>query len=143
MTDDFIADSAKRKAADRAKAILARLEKGETRDALAASENIKWTAHKGVSRSDPDVNRAVVREAFKLRPAKPGETAYGGVPLGTGDYGLVGVYGVHDGDPSKMSDEDRQQIRQAEEQSQAVADWKDFMALIRARGKVEMDTDKL
>ena len=42
-----------------------------------------------------------------------------------------------------MSDEDRQQIRQAEEQSQAVADWKDFMALIRARGKVEMDTDKL
>ena len=143
VTDDFVADSAKHKAADRAKAILARLEKGETRDALAASENVKWTARKGVSRSDPDVNRAVVREAFKLRPAKPGETAYGGVPLGTGDYGLVGVYGVHDGDPSKMSDDDRQQIRQGEEQSQAVADWKDFMALIRARGKVEMDTDKL
>ena len=143
VTDDFVADAAKRKAAERAKGIMARLEKGETRDALAASENIKWSVHKGATREDPDVNRAVIREAFKLRPHKQGETAYGGVPLGTGDYALVGVYGVHDGDATKMKDDDRRQLRDDMEKSQALEDWKDFMALIRAHGEVETHADKL
>ena len=42
-----------------------------------------------------------------------------------------------------MKEEDRQQLRDDTEKSQALEDWKDFMALIRAHGEVETHADKL
>ena len=52
--------------------------------------------------------RAVVRDAFKLGRPQNGTPIYSGVPLGTGDYALVGVLAVKDGDPAKITQESLQ-----------------------------------
>lgn len=143
IVDAIVAETAKQKASERGKALLERLNKGESRDALAQSEGLQWTEASDVVRSDPNVNRAMTRAAFKLRPAEEGKPVYGGVPMGTGDYAIVGVLAMHDADPGKADGAARQQTQRELFLESAKANWTEYLGAIKAAAEVDTYLDKL
>ena len=139
----LVAAGAKDKAAARASALLDRLRGGETREALAQAENLVWTEARGVTRDSADVNRAINRAAFKLRSPQAGQPAYGGVPMGTGDYAMIAVLATSDGDPAKADAKARDQTKLDLQREHASADWEDYFGALRTGVEIETHPDRL
>jgi peptidyl-prolyl cis-trans isomerase D len=142
VTEAMINDTVSHKVKERGQTLLERLNKGEDRNALAQSENLKWTEVKDAGRGDTNVNRALARAAFKLAPSA-GHTAYTGVELGTGEYAIIGVGEIQEGDAEKAPELDRKQTRQQLLDTWAQQDWKDYVAALKAQAKVQIYTDRL
>ena len=128
---------------ERGKALLKRLQDGEDRAKLAAAEKLEWKDVPDLGRRTDQVDPAVRHSAFRLpRPAGTGPS-YGGVALDGGDYALIAVLGVTDGDPAKLTDKERQDTRERLQRAASDAAWQDFIAGLRANADVAIFKDKL
>ena len=128
---------------ERGKALLKRLQDGEDRAKLAAAEKLEWKDVPDLARRTDQVDPALRHSAFRLpRPAGTGPS-YGGVALDGGDYALIAVLGVTDGDPAKLSDKERQDTRERLQRSASDAAWQDFIAGLRANADIAIFKDKL
>jgi peptidyl-prolyl cis-trans isomerase D len=128
---------------ERGKALLKRLQDGEDRAKLAAAEKLEWKDVPDLGRRTDQVDPAVRHDAFRLpRPAGTGPS-YGGVALDGGDYALIAVLGVTDGDPAKLTDKERQDTRERLQRAASDAAWQDFIAGLRANADVAIFKDKL
>jgi peptidyl-prolyl cis-trans isomerase D len=135
---------ARGKAEELGKQYLERLQKGEPRDAIAQAGSFSWTDVKGATRDDDTkLSRAVARLAFRTTPSKDGETAYNGLSVGAGDYVLVAVTGLSDGDAGKADDPARKTVSDQMFASYANNDWRDFLADLKSKAKVTTFTDRL
>lgn len=99
---------------------------------LAKQNKSEWTQSGFVARQGSKADAAVVGEAFKLpKPAEGGEL-FQGVKLSSGDYAIIGLFGVRDGDPAKAEQKDKdpliQQLRQARTSSESAAFREDLKA---------------
>lgn len=134
---------ARQRAAERGEALIERLVKGEARDALAAAETLEWKQVEKTSRSDTSVPRPVLRTAFRLgRPAE-GAPRFGGTPLGNGDYALVTVLDVVDGDPAQVKPEDAETARKGLTALYGGQAWEDFLAEIESEAEVKTYPEQL
>lgn len=125
-------------------ALLERLRKGETREAIAQSDKITWTDVAGATRDDDTkLSRAVARLAFKTPPASGGATVYNGLSVGSGDYILVGVTGVSSTADAKPDDAKRKTLREQLFATYANNDWRDFLADLKARASIVVHKDQL
>jgi peptidyl-prolyl cis-trans isomerase D len=128
---------------ERGKALLERLKDGEDRTKLAAAEKLEWKDVPDLGRRTDQVDPAIRHSAFRLpRPAGTGPS-YGGVALGSGDYALIAVLGVADGDPGKLTDKERQDTRERLQRAASDAAWQDFIAGLRANADIAIFKDKL
>lgn len=136
-------EKAKAMTEERGKALLKRLEDGESRAKLAAAEKLEWKDVPDLGRRTDQVDPAVRHSAFRLpRPAGTGPS-YGGVALDGGDYALIAVLGVTDGDPAKLTDKERHDTRERLQRAASDAAWQDFIAGLRANADVAIFKDKL
>lgn len=128
---------------ERGKALLERLRDGEDRAKLAATEKLEWKDVPDLGRRTDQVDPAIRHSAFRLpRPAGTGPS-YGGVALDGGDYALIAVLGVADGDPGKLTDKERQDARERLQRAAGDAAWQDFIAGLRANADIAIFKDKL
>jgi peptidyl-prolyl cis-trans isomerase D len=140
----FIEDQAREKARARGLALVERLKKGEARAAVLDGQDVEWKEAKGLDRTAKEVNHAVLRAAFRAGRPSAGKPQFGGVQLGTGDYALVEVVGVTDGDPEKdMKAEARKDLGDRYAQMRGQGEWQEFQAEHRARAKVEIHKERL
>ena len=136
-------EKAKAMTEERGKALLKRLQDGEDRAKLAAAEKLEWKDVPDLGRRTDQMDPAVRHSAFRLpRPAGTGPS-YGGVALDGGDYALIAVLGVTDGDPAKLTDKERQDTRERLQRAASDAAWQDFIAGLRANANVAIFKDKL
>jgi peptidyl-prolyl cis-trans isomerase D len=136
-------EKAKAMTEERGKALLKRLQDGEDRAKLAAAEKLEWKDVPDLGRRTDQVDPAVRHSAFRLpRPAGTGPS-YGGVALDGGDYALIAVLGVTDGDPAKLTDKERQDTRERLQRAASDTAWQDFIAGLRANADVAIFKDKL
>lgn len=136
-------EKAKAMTEERGKALLKRLQDGEDRAKLAAAEKLEWKDVPDLGRRTDQVDPVLRHSAFRLpRPAGTGPS-YGGVALDGGDYALIAVLGVTDGDPAKLTDKERQDTRERLQRAASEAAWQDFIAGLRANADVAIFKDKL
>jgi len=122
---------------ERGRELLERLRAGEDPAAVAEAQNLSWEEATGVDRRDPQVNRAIVRQAFRMPRPEPGAPRYEGVALGTGDYALIELRAVHDVDPQELDPQSLQAVREALRQRAAFGSWRAFLAALERHAKVE------
>jgi peptidyl-prolyl cis-trans isomerase D len=135
---------ARDKAEQIGQALLERLRKGETREAVAQSDKITWTNVAGATRDDDiRLSRAVARLAFKTPPASGGETVYNGLSVGAGDYILVAVTAVNNSADTKPDEAKRKALREQLFATYANNDWRDFLADLKARASIVVHKDQL
>ncbi len=142
VREDYVSARAKELARARGDELLARLRSGEERGSVIDSAGLKWNEVKRVTREAEDIQRAVLRAAFRI--GRPGDRPlYEGVPMGAGDYALVEVTEVIDPEPSSFNGVQLAETRREIEAARSAASWADFLATLRARAEIEVFLDKL
>lgn len=115
LLDQRITDAADK----RAKALLAELHQGGDMAKVAAAVHASVTPLKGAHRSQPQVQAALLQQAFKLPHPAKGKTEYALVPLDNASYALLALDAVHDGDVKAVSEPERESLRTQMQQATA------------------------
>lgn len=131
---------ANEKAAD---ALLARLNKGEKLDDIAAKDELKVVPIPGLPRGAP-LPSAEGNNAIFAAPAPVGEKpSYGRVALPNGQVAVFAVTKVTPGDLSKLPAAQRDALRSQLAQIQGSTVARDYIAKLRKQFKVTIDESKL
>ena len=84
-----------------------------------------------------------MRAAFRTEPGQGAEVLYTGVPIGTGDYGIVGVSNVVIPPIEELNISDISQLRRDLASESATTSWQVFVALIKSDSDIESFPDRL
>jgi len=136
-------DKGRKQVEEAGRAAVEELREGADPESIAARHGFAWETAAGARRDAPNLNRAVVRAAFRAGTPAPGAAAYDGVSLGSGDYALVGVTGVANPDPGTITDAERAAARKELLQQAALRAWGRFLASSKSTAKIEIFRDNL
>jgi peptidyl-prolyl cis-trans isomerase D len=145
VVGDIFADRMAKASKAQADALLARLAKGESLDAIAASLGLTVSNQPAVPRQAPSPQLApLVDQAFRLpRPVAGKAPPAGAVKLPDGRYLVVVVTAVTDGDPSKLDATTREQLRMQIGQARGLVEARSFLRNLRKQYKVTVAEDRL
>ncbi len=117
-------------------ALLARVQKGLALDAAAtaAGGSIQTAA---VERNDPQVPAPILSKVFVMPHPSEGKPTLATVDLGDGTHALVALDKVTPGDVTKVTDAQRQQLRQQMTQAYAVEATHELLSALRTKVKIK------
>lgn len=124
-------------------ALLQRLRAGEPLDALASETQADVQDAGFISRSDSAHDRQIVAEAFRVPRVEAGQTAAAGVGLGNGDYALLQIAAVRDGDVSGIDEAGRAAFRRNLDQLYGTLESAALLEQLKAAAKIEQDVERL
>jgi len=139
ILDERVATAAKAQA----DALLARLHKGESLDAVAGSAHASVTSVKDALRIQPELPPAVREEAFLLPHPAEGKPQYASVDMGHGVFALLALDKVQPGDLSAIPQEQRDALRQQMAQAYGSEETSELIDVLRARTKITINKDRL
>lgn len=142
-TQDLIDIAAREAVHTAGKDLVERLNNDEDLESVLGSADLKWEKVTGATRDSAKINRAMLRAAFSAEPGKPDEVVYIGVPIGTGDYGIVGVSNVVMPLAEQLNTSDINELRRGVAATRTTTDWMDFVALLKSDSNIESFPDRL
>ncbi|HEC20379.1 MAG TPA: peptidylprolyl isomerase [Gammaproteobacteria bacterium] len=120
------------------------LRGGESSDTVLQNLSAKWQAAKAVLRDAKSPDAAIVRQAFRLnRPSSADSPEYGGVVLASGDYAVIRLDKVVDGDPTKLDAAEKTKLRRQLAGEQGANAQMHLIAALRAKAKINIQADDL
>ncbi|MCX7512327.1 SurA N-terminal domain-containing protein [Frateuria hangzhouensis] len=140
ILDGRVAEAAKK----RADAMLARLEKGESMDAVAATVGAPVQSVKDALRVQQGLPEQLRDEAFlQPHPGKDGKPQFAAVALPEGAYALIAVDKVQDGDLSKVTPEQRTMLRQSMIAAYGNVATDGFIDALKAKTEIKIAKERL
>ncbi len=130
------AQRARELAEERGKALLDKLASGALMAELAEEGVVSYQDAGKLKRDTGDHPALIVRAAFQLPHPEAGEVSRKGVTLFNGDYAIVAVRAVVDGDPANMSEAERTQARRGLVNMYGGAEVSAMLAELRAKAEV-------
>jgi peptidyl-prolyl cis-trans isomerase D len=128
---------------ERADTLFARVQKGEALDKIAGELKLKVDDQKDIGRNASNVDRKLVDDVFKLdRPAE-GKPSAGESTLSNGDFALVQLNAVKDGDASKVDAKTKEAARNTLRQGLGGLAVRGYIDSLRKSAKIEVAEDKL
>lgn len=127
----------------RADALLARLQKGEEIQAVAASAGANMQAVPEALRMQPSLPSEVLKQAFLLPHPAEGKSQFARVETADGNYALVAVDKVQDGDLSKVSFEQRNTLRDQMSQAYGILSTQEFIDALKAKTEIKIAADRM
>lgn len=117
------------------KALIEKLRGGATIAELIKDAGFDWKKVEAAGRESADVNRAVLREAFRAEVAGD-QPAYLGIPIGKSDYAVIRVANIQvppagDVDPNAVQTLTGELMKE-----RAAEAWRDFVAALRDHSDV-------
>ena len=110
ITTTLTNEKALTKAESVADKIAEKIKSGKAADDAASEASYSWNAKKWVKRDDSGMTKEVIQAAFGMKRLDGDNMETQGVKLNNGDYALLTLSGVKDGDVANLSDEDKKQI---------------------------------
>ena len=107
------ADARREAVIERGRALLSDLRNGRGADAVAADARLEWSRFENVGRIDRGLTEQLLETAFRMPRPRAGTPQFDGVVDGGGDFVIVSLSSVDDGDVFSMSDDETRTIRQA------------------------------
>jgi peptidyl-prolyl cis-trans isomerase D len=134
------AERAAKKISDVSEQIVKELESGVSTDEVTSDVRLEWTTVEKTSRDNAEVNRSVLRNAFQV-----------GVPtdkpivasnrLGSGDYSIVIVTAVHEGELADDDEEIEQLSRVTDlelRRTRGTHEWQQFIRNAKSNSEIQM-----
>jgi len=143
ITRRLRAEKMRAMAAEEGTGALERLRGGASPEAVGNELNLEWTTQNEVGRTAATVDRAVLDRAFQLGRPASGQPVFGGVALAAGDYGIIELTGVKDGDPGATDKGLRDALRASLERSSGQEVYQAFVQGLRAKADVVMFAEQL
>ena len=104
-------DKAREKAKQKGEELIKRLQAGEDSQALAKELELEWTKSGELKRSDRKIDSTIVKEAFKFSRPEEGNSSFGGTALVNGDYAIIAVNKVTDGDIATIDESNKLNLK--------------------------------
>ncbi|MDJ0870416.1 MAG: SurA N-terminal domain-containing protein [Gammaproteobacteria bacterium] len=136
-------DKAREMATAQGQLALKALREGADGEAIAKERDLKWSAREEVARTDSSTPAAVVKRAFQLNRPSPGESVYGSTVLPSGDFALISLTAVQDGDPDASNKATRDALRASLERGLGEEVFSGFLQALRAGSSIETFADNL
>ena len=111
--------------------LLERFRAGEDPETVLAEQDIKWMVETEQDRNSADINRAVLRAAFRADAPQAGENKFIGVPYGLGDYALARIANVSYPGAVDLSTDDVQAVQSTVTRNRVITDWRNFVSASR------------
>jgi len=112
IKQQIIAEKARERARQAAAKLVERLEAGASREEIAKEAGAEWQTSPALERNAVTVDSALVQTVFRMpRPAE-GSTRYGSTALSSGDFAVLALSRVTDGDPASFDQAERENLRQ-------------------------------
>ncbi|MCC6207406.1 MAG: SurA N-terminal domain-containing protein [Gammaproteobacteria bacterium] len=141
---ELVYQGAQRLAEEAGKDMRKRLEGGDGVDALLKEfPAASWHAPVLSGREDADVPAEVLDAVFAMARPSQDRPAIEGISLGGGDYAVIALYEVVDGDPKTVTDSERNAQRGELQRRYAQRDSADLTAFLRGRAKVSLFEGRL
>lgn len=134
---------ARRLAEETGKTIRERLVRGDAVDAIARDTGAAWRAPVLLKREGGEWPAEVLDTAFNMAPPAQDKPNVEGVALGSGDYAVVALYQVIDGNPQTVAEAERRAQRGEIERRYAQQAGSDLLAALRERAKIAVFPDRL
>ncbi len=144
IVEQLRTEMAQAKARASGEAFMERLKKGEDPAAIAKEYRVEWIKSGLIGRDETKINPQIVRAAFRLnKPAKGALPAVGGEHLESGDYAVLAVYAVREGDPAGMESAARIALKRELQRNQAQSEYDLLVAGAKNEAKIVTHPDKL
>ena len=126
-----------------ADALLARLQKGEDMQAVASSAGATVQTTADAVRLQQGVAPEVLQQAFLLPHPAGGKAEFARVATHDGNYALVAVDKVQDGDLSKITAEQRNTLRDQMAQAYGILATQGFIDALKAKTEIKIAADRM
>ncbi len=134
---------ARDKAAAAGQSIQKRLQAGESAKALAKEAGVEWHEPGFIDRqAKAALPPAVVHTAFTL-PHPGDKPVVKGTPLASGDYAVVALYEVKDGDPSAVAEAERKRWRDQAQRNIGRMESDATLESIKQRSEIEIRQENM
>ncbi|MDP1707804.1 MAG: SurA N-terminal domain-containing protein [Gammaproteobacteria bacterium] len=126
-------------------ALQQRLAAGESPQVLAQEYKLEWFAPGQIRRDESKINAAVVQVAFQLpRPEQASKgVSVGGVALGSGDYAVVQLSSVRDGNMASLDAPTRMQLQRELQRTYAAVEYQGYLDGLKQAADIVIHPDKL
>ena len=112
VVDALRADARRAAVTDRGRELLEDLRGGRSPDTVAADSGLEWSLFEDVERTGGGLSGQLLEVAFRVPRPDGGSARFDGVIDDAGDFVIVSLSRVDDGDVSSMSDDERRSLRQ-------------------------------
>lgn len=136
-------ETANKMAREQGDALIARLEKGATLEAVAEELKLKVQDAGFINRSDTKQNHEIVAAAFRVPRAEAGKVATSGASLMNGDYVLLQIDAVRDGNLSNIGKAERSQFENSLNQLYGALESSAFLEQLKAKADIKRELDRL
>lgn len=138
----LIQHQARKHAEEAGQAAVKQLQDGVAADSVAKSLGVDWQAAKAVGRQGEDMDSAIVRQVFRL-PRPVSEPSIGSVTLNSGDYAIILLEKVVDGDPAVIDDAKREALKRRLVNAQAAAAYRALIDTPKRDAHIQVQDDEL
>ena len=122
--------------------IIARLRDGGTVADLLQEPGFGWERVEAADRESNDVNRAVLRAAFRTE-APGGGPAFTGIPIGRSDYAVIRIANIVTPPATELDAFDIAEVRKELITSRTNTIWQEFLGSLKASSDVEIFPENL
>ena len=122
--------------------IIARLRDGGTVADLLQEPGFGWERVEAASRESSDVNRAVLRAAFRTE-APDGGPVFTGIPIGRSDYAVIRIANIVTPPATELDAFDIAEVRKELITSRTNTIWQEFLDSLKASSDVEIFLENL
>lgn len=126
-------EKASEAAKEKAEALLADVKAGKK----ISDKNYTVFARNWIDRENSEVNGELRSKAFALAKPEGNAGTHGTVAMNNGNYAVMSLYGVKDGDVSKMAAEDKETMSAQLENAAAVLEFTAFLAELKDKAEIE------
>lgn len=119
------------------KEILAQIMQGESFDVLAKKYAFEWQKPGLIGRDNKDVNPALVQTLFKMPKPVGDKPVYQGMSLRSGDYAVITLFAVAEGDTSKQDETARSKAQAALLQAYRQSEQTAFKEQLKQQADIE------
>ena len=98
---------------ERGRDVLAELRGGRSADAVAADTGLEWSRFEDVGRAGGELSERLLEVAFRMPRPEAGSTRFDGIVDANGDFVIMSLSRVDDGDVSTLNDEESRSLSRA------------------------------
>ena len=113
ITSELQAEARRSAVTERGRDVLAQLRGGRSTDAVAVDTGLEWSRFEDVGRAGGELSERLLEVAFRMPRPEVGSTRFDGVVDANGDFAIISLVRVDDGDVSALSDDESRSLNRA------------------------------
>jgi peptidyl-prolyl cis-trans isomerase D len=119
------------------------LQTGKADSSIAGKFAVAWKDQASIGRDSKTVDANIIKEVFRMKKPAKGAASYDGVVLPNGDYAIIALSKVTDGDPATVKKENRENIKRRLIKAASANARSYLMADLKSKAKIQVQQEDL